>query len=256
VTASAIVGTPNLLFLGAGASKPYGKLLMGEFIRSFREKMAAPSKGTHAIPTKTLPLLDAICTKNEDLEFLIGELEALTSLRYLGRHSIPSSAPMPIGGGGSGRGIVSHIAWPDFQQLASQAADLLSRLKREVYFEYRDIPDLPETSILVEPIKALKTSSHPMVVFTTNYDPAVEEFCAVQEINLIDGFARVHAREDVWNRDNFERVVTPQPNAMAGLEGSSLVLFKLHGSVEWHKIHGRIVKSHPIYDPPTPTIRT
>jgi hypothetical protein len=37
--ANAIIGTPNILFLGAGASKPYGKLLMGEFIESVRGKI-------------------------------------------------------------------------------------------------------------------------------------------------------------------------------------------------------------------------
>jgi hypothetical protein len=30
------------------------------------------------------------------------------------------------------------------------------------------------------------------------------------------------------------------------------VLFKLHGSADWLKIQGRIVKSQPIYDPTDP----
>lgn len=52
MTASAIVGTPNLLFLGAGASQPYGKLLMGEFIRSFRQKIEGfPNASLQSQPT-------------------------------------------------------------------------------------------------------------------------------------------------------------------------------------------------------------
>jgi len=37
MTSGKIIETPNLLFLGAGASKPYGRMLMGEFVRSFRQ---------------------------------------------------------------------------------------------------------------------------------------------------------------------------------------------------------------------------
>ena len=69
--ANAIVGTPNILFLGAGASKPYGKLLMGEFIRSFRKKIEPfpehlGSEHPRGIRTNSSPLFDAICEKQED----------------------------------------------------------------------------------------------------------------------------------------------------------------------------------------------
>ena len=37
---SHIVATPNILFLGAGASKPYGKMLMGEFAFKHSERKA------------------------------------------------------------------------------------------------------------------------------------------------------------------------------------------------------------------------
>ena len=56
-----IVGTPSVLFLGAGASQPYGKMLMGDFVRSFRKKNEHVSGGP--APIISNPLLDAICGK-------------------------------------------------------------------------------------------------------------------------------------------------------------------------------------------------
>jgi hypothetical protein len=173
VTTRAIVGSRNLLFLGAGASKPYGKLLMGEFIRSFRRKIEGGNEYPSAIPINSSPLLNAICDKHEDLEFLIEELDALSSRDYLEKETITSSNPnLP---GQKGR-------WPDFQQIANEARRLLALLKREVYLEYRSIPDPTQTAILTKPVSLLQTDSNPTVVFTTNYDPAVEKFCAEQSL--------------------------------------------------------------------------
>jgi hypothetical protein len=227
-----IIGAPNILFLGAGASRPYGKLLMGEFVRSFRQKTAQ-------IPA-TVPapksLLEAICDKREDLEFLIGELDALGSRGYLEQQIVSSSNPnLPSQG----------WRWPDFQQLAIEARRLLAALKREVYLHYRDIPDPALTDVLIKPISLLKVSSHPTVVFTTNYDPAVEEFCAREGLRITDGFVRdTRTRRDVWDRRDFDGFELS--------EEESLVLFKLHGSADWLSNNGRIVRSQPIYNPTDP----
>lgn len=70
-----IVESPRLLFLGAGASKPLGKMLMGEFVQHLLSGFPNESYS---------PLLRAICEKNPDLEFLIEQLEEISSKRYLG----------------------------------------------------------------------------------------------------------------------------------------------------------------------------
>jgi hypothetical protein len=235
VTTSAIVG-PKLLFLGAGASKPYGKPLMGEFIHSFREKIEGPTV-----------LLDAICEKHEDLEFLIQELEALSTRDYLEKESFD---PNPPGSGPFGQ----QWRWPDFQKLAIEARELLARLKKEVYLEYRSIPDPAQTSILEQPIKLLKTDSYPMVVFTTNYDPAVEDFCEIHGYGLTDGFEAI-GRQDVWDRKHFYSFDKHDPAIAKALE-PSVVLFKLHGSANWFKSKGKIILSSPMYtnDPDYPNV--
>jgi hypothetical protein len=121
MTASIIVGAPNLLFLGAGASKPYGKLLMGEFIRSFRRKIEGGNEHSRAIPHNSSPLLDAICDKQEDLEFLIEELDALSSRDYLERQSVSSSNP----------NLPSQTwRYPDLQQTRGRSKKATSRIKK------------------------------------------------------------------------------------------------------------------------------
>jgi hypothetical protein len=83
--ASMVIGTRSLLFLGAGASKPYGKMLMGEFVRSFREGTVFEQNSSDGVPPTRVanPLLDAICEENEDLEFLIEQLDILGSMQKM-----------------------------------------------------------------------------------------------------------------------------------------------------------------------------
>lgn len=233
MTAGTIVGAPNLLFLGAGASRPYGKLLMGEFVRSFRKKHEHISAGP--APVISNPLLDAICEeKKEDLEALIEELEALSSRSYLGKQTFNSLPP-----------VIGHDIrerWPGISQLSIEASGLLADLKREVYFHYRNIGEPAQTSILGRPLSLVRNERHPAVVFTTNYDPAVEEFCSSQGLSLVDGFLHDERRQQyVWSRVAFDEFF--------GSPESHLVLFKLHGSTNWIRDQIRIVKSPAsVYD--------
>jgi hypothetical protein len=59
-----IVEAPVTMFLSAGASKPFGKLLMGEFINQLEQ--SARFKGS--------TLFNQIVKKSRDLEFLFEEL--------------------------------------------------------------------------------------------------------------------------------------------------------------------------------------
>ena len=229
MTAKTIVGAPNLLFLGAGASAPYGKMLMGQFVGSFREKVANTNGGS---------LVNAICNANEDLEFLIEQLEELGSKEYIESETY-ERIPLAIGGSKEPR-------WPEFSQLAIQARASLAALKREVYVHYRSIQNRAATDALLAPLAELKTDGYPHVLFTTNYDPAVEEFCYRQSLRLNDGFVLAdNAQEFIWERAAFD---VHRPD--------SLVLFKLHGSANWKKDNrGRIVKSPPISDVNDPDYR-
>jgi len=130
--------------------------------------------------------------------------------------------------------------WQGFTEVAAAARALSTKLKREVYLHYRNIPDVARTDLLAKPIRLLKTDSHPSVVFTTNYDPAVEKFCASQNLRITDGFVNdEQAQEYIWDRSAFDD--------FSGSPEKSLVLFKLHGSASWHSENGRIIKGPPTY---------
>jgi SIR2-like domain len=164
-------------------------------------------------------LLDAICRKKEDLEFLMEELEILTSRDYLGSETLNSS---PLG-----MGKREEERWPGLQQLANEATGLLSNLRKEVYLHYRTIPEPVRTKILKKPLDLIRDVRYPAVVFTTNYDPAVEKYCVNNQLRLVDGFVHdEQTQEYVWSRNAFDNFGGTSPE-------NSLVLFKLHGSTNW-----------------------
>src|SRR5215468_3258000 len=124
----AIIETPVIFFLGAGASKPFDKMLMGEFVEQFRTKRQ-PNE-----------LVDTICSKQLDLEFLIEQLQDLAFKEYLGQkralNAVDSVTP---------RTETGMQIWPQMAQLASQAQIILNSLKQEVYFHYRGISNEAQT---------------------------------------------------------------------------------------------------------------
>jgi hypothetical protein len=242
MTVSPIIGTPSILFLGAGASKPFGKMLMGEFVDWFRHK---DDKGFgRAILTESKnELLDALCDEKKDLEFLIDELASLSSMTYLERRT----RPVYLRADSTSLGAPSEqLVWPEFANLAGEARLLLAELKKEVYLHYREIENPAKLDLFTKIFRMVRGPMHPVVAFTTNYDPAVENLCAELNWTITDGFADV-GRTYVWSRNAFD--------APAGPLGASLVLFKLHGSASWTRDHGRIVRSLPFYAGADPDYR-
>lgn len=70
-------------------------------------------------------------------------------------------------------------------------------------------------------------------VFTTNYDPIIEEYCEEEsQIDLVDGFDRTTRAKGIWKPEEFDKY----PSARR-----SLKLVKLHGSCNWYEIKGEIL---------------
>lgn len=207
---------------------------MQDFVRRFRNE-----KQRGILPSSSL--LEAICNKREDLELLIEELENLSSKDYLINEFTGSGIPAEVSGG--------HISpkrtpkWPEFVTLAAEAKALLVEVKRNVFQHYRDIPEPDKTEVLSNPISVLKTTGSSTVIFTTNYDPAVEEYCAAKGASLVDGFmAHPNRRDLIWNRGVFDHFESSTAD-------NEIVLFKLHGSTDWFKHRGRIIRAVSINDP-------
>jgi len=216
-----ITHAPVTLFLGAGASKPFGKMLMAEFIISLYADKAFSSS----------PLFKQIAQENPDLEYLFEQLESWAEKGYVERNT----------------GTPSIYGAP--KELVDHAKKLLVELRKKVFHAYKDI-DGPSSSRLLPAFnellggifETLDEQRYPLVIFTTNYDPAVETFCAQSsDYELEDGFAN-EAGDWVWRREKFD-------NYERRGNKKHVVLIKLHGSARWVRRGGRILRlPFPIYE--------
>lgn len=238
-----ITRSPITVFLGAGASKPLGKLLMGEFINHLRTKPEFSGD----------ELFEAIVAEESDLEFLFEELDEWIEKGYFaGREGVsPKGIESPSASIGSTppswlprvRGRSFEAFRGDLRGLIDRASELRSQLRREVFLAYRGIEDRRSVAGPFKPVfdfvSAKTGQAPPLVVFTTNYDPCIETFKELSEgqYALRDGFAHdENSSAYVWDRDCFDNF-KPSPNA------KDIVLFKIHGSTNWTKAGRRIVKS-------------
>lgn len=197
-------------------------MLMGEFVSHFREKMDRNE------------LLEAICNKNPDLEFLLEELESIRSKDYLANATVTTGSPLARG---------SETRWRDAAELVSTANSLISHLKREIYLHYRSIDETEKlAAVYLKLLQEFNGDSKEYLIFTTNYDPAIEQVVSEQEsFKLIDGFAHNNRLQQyVWTRSEFD-------DFKSDPAFTSVVLFKLHGSTNWFRNKGRIVKSSPVF---------
>lgn len=213
---SAITRAPVTLFLGAGASKPLGKMVMAEFISSLYTDKTFHSSS----------LFNQIVQQNPDLEYLFEELEDWAQKGYMERQQASLYRLPP--------------------EVLRHARELLVALRQKVFNAYKEIEDLttaiPKLTELLDGIfSTLDEQRYPLVVFTTNYDPAIETYCTeCKSYALEDGFAQ----EDgalIWRRERFANFQLPGSK-------KNIVLFKLHGSATWVKKGGRTLKlPFPIY---------
>lgn len=135
---------------------------------------------------------------------------------------------------------------------------MLRRLRREVFYAYRDIQQQHRKE-LVQRFDALlqvlvgeiDLAKNPLVVFTTNYDPAIETFCQASpgEFRLCDGFVAQWNAGPVWHRESIDHF------QLGATKQKDVVLFKLHGSTSWYKSGAEFIKSHAqVYAEDDPSI--
>jgi len=221
----------DVLFLGAGASRPLGKMLMYEFIGHLGN---IPAVRDH-------PLFTDIVSKQSDLEYLLEQLSNIQDLHFI-RYRLQGGSATPIF---ARQATDSARKEESFEELAESAAKLMARIQGEVFVHYRAIEEANEHSIvkLLEPLikNTHERSALPPVIFTTNYDPAIEKFCQLSmAYECVDGFANnTAAKSYEWRLENYENHNTDRERA--------IYLFKLHGSADWMKEFGRIVKGSTIY---------
>jgi len=94
--------------------------------------------------------------------------------------------------------------------------------------------DQSEVLGLYQPLFSFLSNSLGMnniVIFTTNYDNVIEQYCRYSGLKLIDGFQK-SGPNLIWNPTEYCK----QPD----LNQRSVTFFKLHGSLTWKKISNEI----------------
>jgi hypothetical protein len=232
---AAIVESPVLLFLGAGASVSLGKPVMKDFVARLAKNITSETEAS---------LLQVLIQgRGYDLEKIMTDLETFISLDY-----------------------VSSFSFNDFEATLDEAIRLRSTIRHWIIKEYRNI-DTENVLNVYQPLFDLvfghvDARLHPLPVFTTNYDLAIESFCQKYysqngSYRLVDGLDEDSPRELFWNPSEFERfsldhTIHDYFDTVQGrkTEERNLILFKLHGSVDWMRVAstGKIVRSLPMYD--------
>lgn len=204
------------LFLGAGASRPFGFPTVNEFFE--KTNWERDSKGTgYKTTTAELARRIWISRGKEEVcpfpsfnsEWLLEDLQKIVDTERL-----------------------SKTTWNIQERTAHE---LLTFLKREVVHIFGQKVEEKDTSIAYLPlIKGLNDKigiKGPLKVFTTNYDTIIETFfrnldSKDLDVQFIDGFKEVSdsgLRE--WSGKEYQ---SPQDGDKLRIE-----LFKLHGSVTW-----------------------
>src|SRR6266581_1193305 len=154
-----ITRAPVTLFLGAGSSKPLGKMLMGEFITSLYGDTRFTSD----------PLFQRIIRGSPDLEYLFQELDDWKAKTYM--KAPLTTPPNPK----------LYLDPNSFARISEDAAELGALLRRKVFAAYNAVDSKKTVQLFNELLEGifrdLDYQKYPLVIFTTNYDPAVETYC-------------------------------------------------------------------------------
>jgi hypothetical protein len=241
-----ILDSKLFLFAGAGASKPFDKWLMNEFIDHLIGEIhshTVPSTGLHG-------LLDTIIDyRGRDLENILKEINDVTEksdyLADTGRinyiHNIlegdPERKKQAILSLGALPAITSSSFSRNYSELTKMCNRLRNLIEKMIYDHYGVLNREKIVEVydpLVNTLMEIVGEHKFLPIFTTNYDSCFEEYVKEADFELVDGFSPTRGgREIIWKADTFDNL---RPN----MAKRYLILFKLHGSVTWYDDGGVI----------------
>lgn len=218
-----VYGRPVVLFLGAGASVSLGKKTTFEFLEWLKSAQPGINYG-HLISVCHQIEASKEVGKKYDVEVILDYLQELIRagelfekcgdaeiLRRLEKESYQrTSSTQP-----HSFGAVSCLE--ENMQLRDRIQDL-------VVEHYSEI-DEEQVVELYSPLLVKLAEFYPLTVFTTNYDIAIEKLHESGVIELIDGFSDGKYLKSRWSREGYDFYHPPSKG--------DLILFKLHGSVDW-----------------------
>ena len=216
------IGKAPILFLtGAGASVPLGRLTSAQFVAYFFN--SARVRQLDGRDTNILSFTTSLRIKPQaDIEMILSYLEAnvangnrfRSDPEFVKRVLFGSTSALDpfIGMNQELRDALYAEIMDHFASIQPQkAAELYKPILADFFDWFRQIEGVGRT----------------IPFFTLNYDTAVEAASRALKLRVVDGLIEVpEAVERRWSKMAFE-MYAEQP------ETTSVVLFKLHGSVRW-----------------------
>jgi hypothetical protein len=264
-----------MLFLGAGASKPFGILTMREMSEKFEDEVYYEELDNNGDEKLYINVRETLNSNN--LEGILTILENLTdSQNPIARYIVPLllSKDETTINEGENREVT------DIVELAVSSV-LLKRLKSKIIeFVKKNCALKEEEEILQDIIRVynrlfeiLKHNSTFFDIFTTNYDLIIEKYYDLltgeyyfnkkydyvenlRRISYTDGFfsiaftasgSRCFYDDYVWNPKGYDEIIKYASNK----DIRTIKLFKLHGSIDQYIEGDKIVKRDILYSTPT-----
>ena len=214
------------LFLGAGASVPYG-MPTTEDLRNKINSLSPEFPRRDLLDAGTFPDIEHVL-------FVLDEIAKFARSRAGRLYTVHDAGKFTTG---QLRNMADVF---DDEEVKSGVFEVYARRSKEsreiieglITSSYRWDPsyNLAAEKILRPLFEMGRSKEGHVTVFTTNYDIAIETYCGStnRHIERIDGFRFHQARGAlVWNDGKFEPTDEKSP--------TKVFLYKLHGSMNWHK---------------------
>ncbi len=230
-----------VLFLGAGASVPYGK----PTTKQLMEKLAPEdSKIRYSFKNSLLR-----CPEFLDIEYVLTAALQIREFLYksLGgiyfKYLSETQNALHTTRDPDAGNVRFHLTLPEWNEVVTSLED-------DVFNNYRWEGKYDEDlEQIYNPIfDLLKEYSEEIVICTTNYDKAIENYCEIKQYWCVDGFKEKFGAYR-WCKGEF---YYPQK-----IEGKTYVyLYKLHGSLDWKENRNEeIIKTHEEGRPSDPSYK-
>lgn len=203
-----------MLFLGSGISTIFDKPTTIQFKEHLTDIFDDPKKYGMIYHLLRYPQF-------LDIEYI---LETVSQILVYSRenlaHLFPDSSTVEG---------MKNISSSTFKNLIQEFEWINTEIENYVfeYYKWKLEYDNKLKHLYNEIFSFLKQYANQLIVATTNYDRAIEQFCLLTEYNYYDGFHNIKNRY-IWKNSDFYYPEVVNSN-------TDIILLKLHGSLNWRE---------------------
>ena len=219
----------TILFVGAGASVPFGYQTTDQFIEEIRHmRLTRPEQQIFKFYAETPNITIEDIIRALDIQIKVGSNEILKREAVSPLHTIELEGELDE----AKNKLQNEEVTKKLETRLDAYKTLKDRIVSQLYINYGDKPELEKAwEVYAEYINILREKNGDVVpIFTTNYDKVIETIENIRgsEISrVITGFKEQKdgvPKNPVWSPEEvFDQI--PQPHR--------ILLFKLHGSLNW-----------------------